>query len=483
MATNLTGFIGGYTEMGTWLQDQAKGELDMQKLGQDVRETEDSYQAHRKMIKLAQEKNAATETQTGGVPRNILDPLKNMQEAAVEAGLPQEAFDYGTKLTTIQKDMAETEAKSADIGMKALQGMQSNLDAVLKSADPEQAWLDYQKDYYATHPGITRAENAQLYQGVRQAFARPFSREMLENMKREGMTTFDQLKNKHEEASIRHEQASTAEAYTRVGLIKAQVETEHLQARALRKELGDEGMGEDAPVPDKDLAPIATHLKAITGKDALTDEEAKDLAVPIYRETKRLQKSGKTYDEAVGIATRNRMADINATVTAGQKSESGQTVDELIDELIPLASRRVGATTPMGRFSLPVTGGLGIGARAIETGLNIAGWSDETVAHQYQSKTAMLQVLLNRQMQKGRGNKYEWEALQKVVKGLKVGDTPQNVKAALEDLRSVRNRPGSSQKNAIPVQSIEEAQKYKGQWIKVPPDAAHPQGAYVLVGG
>lgn len=127
-------------------------------------------------------------------------------------------------------------------------------------------------------------------------------------------------------------------------------------------------------------------------------------------------------------AGRNARHETPAGGKAAAKTASAGEAVSNIDQLIKMLDSEQGST-------LGVTGLGGRVRRGMETVGNVTGMSEETSAHDFESKLSALQAMVAPILLSTRTAKDQREKLEKIVRGLHAGDTRQNTRSALVELK------------------------------------------------
>lgn len=139
------------------------------------------------------------------------------------------------------------------------------------------------------------------------------------------------------------------------------------------------------------------------------------------------------------IRTHKANESIRQTTAADKKAKGGAKAKDqsdkltqantLIDELVATLDKQ-----QVGR-GLGVTGVGGMVRRGVETAANVTGMSNDTTAHDFETKLSDLQLIVAPLLASSRTAKDQREKIEKVTRGLKAGDTTQNTKSALLSLK------------------------------------------------
>jgi len=302
MATNLTGFIGGYTEMGTWLQDQARGELDMQKLGQEVQVAQEDMQSHKKMLEIGYKAYDAAKTQNGGVSPSAIETYKIFSDAAMGAGRPEEGLKMLSDSVKVQNDQVDLETKSWTLGQQSLSDMVAGLDRVHSQADLDK----YYQNYFDTHPNLRN--NPEMYMQMQSLSRIPYDPETIAQTREYGLSQIDKIKMKSEQAL---ERARIADADKSRFMINkyypAKLQQDERRVEAYEKHVGegsaakitktDRSLGANLISQDYDLSDDKDQLYVLSTAVA---DRAREIVDDRPRAFKPMDKSTATklaYDE------------------------------------------------------------------------------------------------------------------------------------------------------------------------------------------
>lgn len=192
---------------------------------------------------------------------------------------------------------------------------------------------------------------------------------------------------------------------------------------------------------DADLRALEIARKAV-GDDAKMDQNAvknwqweQQYAVKLEEEQrKRMEAEARV--RQMEASTGKTTAQTDVIKGGGAKGkEHAQHINDantLIDEIIALSGKK---TNVLGAKMSP-TGFGGKVARTAETIGNVTGVSNQTGAHDFESKLSDLQLLLPKLLTgSSKSAKDERAKVETIARGLKAGDTPQNTKSALLQLK------------------------------------------------
>lgn len=164
---------------------------------------------------------------------------------------------------------------------------------------------------------------------------------------------------------------------------------------------------------------MQNYLQTVRAGIALRDESRKWSALD---ESIRSHKA----NEAEKVSKDTGKTGAAATKTKEQKTQAEALIDDLIKQL-----DAAGSKGPFGS----ITGVGGMIRRGVETAANVTGVSNDTTAHDFETKLSELQLLMAPLLAGSRTAKDQREKIEKVVRGLKAGDTRQNTRQALLSLK------------------------------------------------
>jgi hypothetical protein len=170
---------------------------------------------------------------------------------------------------------------------------------------------------------------------------------------------------------------------------------------------------------------MSSYLQTVRASMALRDESRKWAALDEQIRSHKAGERQKAEDEAGKTARAGGKASAKAQAHAAAMSEATQQIDDLV-KMLDAQSKGPG---------LGITGIGGMVKRGLETAGNVTGLSDETTAHDFESKLSNLQLAVAPLLASSRTAKDQREKIEKVVRGLKPGDTRQSTKSALLELK------------------------------------------------
>jgi hypothetical protein len=164
---------------------------------------------------------------------------------------------------------------------------------------------------------------------------------------------------------------------------------------------------------------MQSYLQTVRAGIALRDESRKWSALD---ESIRAHKAS----EAERTAKDEGKTGAAATKIQQQKEQAESLIDDLVTQLDKSATKG-----PL----VSVTGIGGMVRRGVESVANVTGVSNDTSAHDFETKLSELQLVMAPVLAGTRTAKDQREKIEKVVRGLKAGDTRQNTRQALLDLK------------------------------------------------
>jgi hypothetical protein len=171
---------------------------------------------------------------------------------------------------------------------------------------------------------------------------------------------------------------------------------------------------------------MSSYMQTIRASMALRDESRKWAALDEQIRSHKAGEKQKAEDEAGKTARASGKAGGKAQAHAAAMSEANSQIDDLVKMLDEQEKKGPG---------LGITGMGGVVKRGLETVGNVTGLSDETTAHDFESKLSNLQLAVAPLLASSRTAKDQREKIEKVVRGLKPGDTRQSTKSALLALK------------------------------------------------
>jgi hypothetical protein len=171
---------------------------------------------------------------------------------------------------------------------------------------------------------------------------------------------------------------------------------------------------------------MSSYLQTIRASMALRDESRKWAALDEEVRSHKANEKQKAEDEAGKTARASGKTSDKAKKHTEALSEATTQIDDLVKMLDAQATKGPG---------LGITGMGGMVKRGLETAGNVTGLSDETTAHDFESKLSNLQLAVAPLLAGSRTAKDQREKIEKVVRGLKSGDTRQSTKSALLELK------------------------------------------------
>lgn len=169
---------------------------------------------------------------------------------------------------------------------------------------------------------------------------------------------------------------------------------------------------------------MTAYMQTVRASLALRDEARKWAALDEQVRAHKANEAQKATDEA-DKQSRSKAKAKGKGGGADQLTEANQLIDELIGTLDQQKAGR----------GLGVTGIGGLVRRGVETAGNVTGVSNDTTAHDFETKLSDLQLIVAPILAKSRTAKDQREKIEKVVRGLKPGDTTQSTKSALLSLK------------------------------------------------
>lgn len=174
---------------------------------------------------------------------------------------------------------------------------------------------------------------------------------------------------------------------------------------------------------------MSSYLQTVRASLALRDEARKWATLDEAVRSHKANEQQKATDEADKNARAKGKDSAKGQARADQLAQANKLIDDISASL----------NKQQTSGGLGVTGVGGMVRRGLETVGNVTGLSQDTTAHRFESQLSDLQLIVAPLLASSRTAKDQREKIEKVVRGLKPGDTVQNTRQALSDLKKQLN--------------------------------------------
>jgi hypothetical protein len=233
MQSYVSGYAAGeYLKWGAAAAKQ-KTELDNEKLGLEVKASENELDAYTKQAALA--KLAAEPPKPGELPKGAVEIQTDYRDRLARAGFVVASLDVSKKLYDNQKVVSDVQDKTLERADKGYARIAREMPAIHSDAE----WKAFGRDHQALYPEAV--EGPENYMRMQQLFATPWTPELTDHLYRGAVTRLEEVQVQREEAAARSSNAQAALAEARRKQLPAELKMKQERADALNKHTGDAG--------------------------------------------------------------------------------------------------------------------------------------------------------------------------------------------------------------------------------------------------
>lgn len=254
-----TGFMGGYMDTKRWQQDMAATGLNIQEAGIDIKTKQLAYDTameeldyRHQMAKMASTMLDQRGKSPEDLPKELTDVPRQMASLAFANGRPLEGLDIITKVTGIEKDVAETRSKVAETEIKNLQVIAREMDATRIYDDV--SWKGYWTRYASMHPEAM--QNPQINKMVLDNMARPYDPNYVAQIRSVAISKLDEARIRQANAAAAASEANMSLTAARKAELEARAEASQARAERYRKVGGTGGTEDIKPADIRQFADV-----------------------------------------------------------------------------------------------------------------------------------------------------------------------------------------------------------------------------------